>query len=113
MQTSPVVLKSTKDFLSSCPTDTYLIATQPGLNAADFQSPNGWAMPSLHRTATQDKRIKGRYVVSEVVGKLPEFDIAAFVRSSCEKIGKHATVTELALQPLSSGVRAERLATNG
>ncbi|CEJ94531.1 hypothetical protein VHEMI10052 [[Torrubiella] hemipterigena] len=112
MQTSPVVLKSTKEFLINCPSDAYLIATQPGLSAADFRSSKAWAMPFLHQTATKDKRIKGRYVVSEVIGKLPEFDMVEFVRSACKKAGKHVTIAELALQPLSSGDRAQRLAAN-
>lgn len=113
IQTSSAVVADTKQFLSSCPTDVYVVATQPGLNAADFATGDSQAMTSLHLAATKDARVKGRYIVSEVLGQLPDYDMAAFVRSACEKRGKPVKIMEAKLPELSEGARRASLQSNG
>lgn len=113
IQTSSAVVADTKQFLSSCPTDVYVVATQPGLNTADFATGDSQAMPSLHLAATKDARVKGRYIVSEVLGQLPDYDMAAFVKAACEKRGKSVKVMEAKLPELSEGARRASLQDNG
>ncbi|KAH0493735.1 hypothetical protein TgHK011_000388 [Trichoderma gracile] len=105
IQTSSSVLGFTRDALSTCPTDRYLIVSQPGLNAEDIRRSNGCAMPHLCQ-AVDDKRIKGRAIVSEVVGDVADADLSDYIKSVCAKEKKTVTVDQVQLPPLSLEDRA-------
>ncbi|KAJ6438687.1 ER protein BIG1 [Purpureocillium lavendulum] len=111
IQTSPEVLKHTRDVLSGCPTDRYLLVIQPGVHAADLSRENGCAMPHLCR-AVEDSRIKSRYTVSEVVGSVTGAGIADYIRSSCAQKTKAVSVDEVTLASLAGKDRAGALSGN-
>lgn len=101
IQTSSEAIKFTKEFLSQCPTDRYLIVTQPGINAADFWTRDGCAMPHLCE-AVEDARVKGKYTVSEVVGDVTGAGLAEHINKSCDKRGKTANIVKRQLESPSS-----------
>ncbi|KAL3957901.1 hypothetical protein ACCO45_008479 [Purpureocillium lilacinum] len=111
IQTSSEVLKHTKSVLAECPTDRYLVVTQPGVHAADLRRDDGCAMPHLCR-AVDDSRIKSRYTVSEVVGSVTGAGVAEYIRSSCAEKKKTVTVNEVALGSLVGKDRAGALSHN-
>lgn len=113
LQTSSEVLKNTKEILAGCPTDYYVFATQPGMNAADLRNNDGGDMPSLHKSATVDKRVQGRYIVSEVVGDVADGNLAAYVKSACSKRGKQVTIEQVSLGQLPQDDRNSALQSNG
>lgn len=106
------MLKHTKSVLAECPTDRYLVVTQPGVHAADLRRDDGCAMPHLCR-AVDDSRIKSRYTVSEVVGSVTGAGVAEYIRSSCAEKKKTVTVNEVALGSLVGKDRAGALSHNG
>ncbi|KAK2598960.1 hypothetical protein QQS21_005565 [Conoideocrella luteorostrata] len=110
IQTSDEAIKFTNEFLSGCPTDRYLIVTQPGINAADFWQADGCAMPSLCK-AVKDARVKGRYTVAEVVGDVTSARFREHIKASCDKKRKTVSLTELPLGPLSAS-RTQAFATS-
>ncbi|KAI1636910.1 BIG/ATPase V1 complex, subunit S1 [Biscogniauxia mediterranea] len=98
LQSSAQVLSSTKQLLSSCPTDRYVLVSQPGLNAArHLRSPD--AVPRL-RTALD--AAASRYTVTEVVDDdddgLDLRLVAQYIRETC---GVPASaVDEIELSPV-------------
>ncbi|KAI0600507.1 BIG/ATPase V1 complex, subunit S1 [Biscogniauxia sp. FL1348] len=98
LQSSAHVLSSTKQILSSCPTDRYVLVSQPGLNAArHLRSPD--AVPRL---STALDAAASRYTVAEVVGNdddgLNLRHIAQYIRETC---GVPASaVDEIELSPI-------------
>lgn len=113
IQTSSQVLKHTKDVLAECSTDRYLVASQPGVNAADLLRPNqGCSMRHLCQ-AVEDTRIKGKYTVSEVVGDMSNAGLASYIKTACAKKGKDVVVDELDLASPSTDDRLGALAQNG
>lgn len=111
IQTSSEAIKFTKDFLAGCPTDRYLIVTQPGINAADFWTQDGCAMPHLCK-AVKDARVKGKYTAAEVVGDVTSAGFVQHIKSSCNKKGKVVKINAQPLQSLS-GDRSQALDTSG
>ncbi|KAL9471621.1 hypothetical protein ACSS6W_009562 [Trichoderma asperelloides] len=111
IQSSSSVLGYARDVLSTCPTDRYLIVSQPGLNAADLRRSNGCAMPHLCQ-AVEDSRINGKAIVSEVVGDLAGADLSEYIRSVCAKKEKTVTVDEIRLAALSLEDRARSFSDN-
>ncbi|UNI19155.1 hypothetical protein JDV02_005364 [Purpureocillium takamizusanense] len=111
IQTNSEVLKHTKSVLAECPTDRYLVVTQPGVHAADLRRDEGCAMPHLC-WAVDDSRVKSRYTVSEVVGSVAGSGIAEYIRSSCADKKKVVTVDEVALASLVGKNRAGALSSN-
>ncbi|KAL6851821.1 BIG1 domain-containing protein [Trichoderma novae-zelandiae] len=105
IQTSSSVLRFARDALSTCPTDRYLIVSQPGLNAEDIRRSNGCAMPHLCQ-AVDDRRIRGKAIVSEVVGDLADAHLPDYIKSVCAKANKAVTVDQVQLPPLSLEDRA-------
>lgn len=100
-QTSSQVLKTTKDILASCPTDNYLLVSQPGLNAADLDGPNGCAIPSLCQPV-QQTGVNGKFVVSEVVGETSKIELDHYIRDACSRGGKRVKIDQISLPPLTS-----------
>jgi hypothetical protein len=69
-------------------------------------------MPHLCQ-AVDDKRIKGKAIVSEVVGDLAGADLSDYIKSVCAKENKAVTVDQVQLPPLSLEDRAGAWASNG
>ncbi|PNY18308.1 Protein big1 [Tolypocladium capitatum] len=111
IQTSAEVLRHTKDILATCPTDRYLVVTQPGVHAADLRGADGCSMPHLCR-AVQDRRVQSRYTVSEVVGDVANFGIAKHIRTACAEKKKVVTVEEIGLASLPFHDRVSTLSEN-
>ncbi|KAL7797440.1 BIG/ATPase V1 complex, subunit S1 [Trichoderma ceciliae] len=111
IQSSSSVLDYTKDVLSKCPTDRYLIVSQPGLNAADLRGSNGCAMPHLCK-AVEDERVNGKAIVSEVVGDLADIDLSEYIKSACAKKDKTVTVDEVHLAALPVEDKASSFSDN-
>ncbi|KAL7949206.1 BIG/ATPase V1 complex, subunit S1 [Trichoderma barbatum] len=111
IQTSSSVLGFAKDALSTCPTDHYLLVSQPGLNTEDIRRSNGCVMPHLCKVVG-DERIKGKSIVTEVVGALEDAQLSEYIKSACAKKGKAATVDEVHLVPLPLEGRAGAFAAN-
>ncbi|EHK50513.1 hypothetical protein TRIATDRAFT_232811 [Trichoderma atroviride IMI 206040] len=112
IQSSSSVLSFAKDVLSTCPTDRYLIVSQPGLNAADLRRSTGCAMPHLCQ-AVEDSRINGKAIVSEVVGDLAGANLSEFIKSACAKKDKTVTVDDVRLAALSVEDRTRSFSDNG
>ncbi|KAG6017017.1 hypothetical protein E4U54_008618 [Claviceps lovelessii] len=110
MQTSSEAITFTKNFLSECPTDDYLIIVQPGINAADFWTRDGCAMPHLCQ-AVKDDRVQGKYTVAEIVGDVTETGIVQHIEASCGKKGKGFKIIARELEPIF-GDRDQALSTN-
>ncbi|KAG6003874.1 hypothetical protein E4U21_001622 [Claviceps maximensis] len=110
LQKGSEVISFTEKFLAECPTDQYLIITQPGINAADFWTRDGCAMPHLCQ-AVKDSRVQGKYTVSEVVGDVTASGFVHHIKASCGKKGKEAKIIERPLESLS-GDRDQSLSTN-
>lgn len=111
IQTSSDVIKFTKNVLSECPTDRYLIVTQPGINAADLDH-RDCAMPHFCK-AVDDSRLMGKYTVAEVVGDVTNAELDEHIKLSCNKKGKTASVQSVRLGSLAPANRAFDLARNG
>ncbi|PHH91034.1 hypothetical protein CDD83_1873 [Cordyceps sp. RAO-2017] len=111
IQTSSEALKHTNEILSACPTDKYLIITQPGIRAKDLRRADGCSMPHLCR-ATDEVRMKGRFSVAEVVGSVDHAMLSEYIRSGCDKKGKPVVIDEIHLATLSSDDRARTLFEN-
>ncbi|KAL7918174.1 BIG1 domain-containing protein [Trichoderma austrokoningii] len=111
IQSSSSVLDYAKDVLSTCPTDGYLIVSQPGLNAADLRRSDGCAMPHLCQ-AVEDDRINGKAIVSEVVGDLAGANLADYIKLACAKKDKMVPVYETRLAALSVDDKARSLSDN-
>ncbi|KAF7548606.1 hypothetical protein G7046_g8614 [Stylonectria norvegica] len=110
IQTNSHVLQHTKKILSECPTDRYLLITQPGANAGDLQGTNGCAVPPLCR-AVDDSRINGRFIVSEVISDAGDAELYSFIKTACTKKDKTVDVAQITLSPLTSD-RVQSLAIN-
>ncbi|KAG5929405.1 hypothetical protein E4U42_005977 [Claviceps africana] len=110
IETSSEAITFTKHFLEKCPTDQYLIITQPGVNAADFWTRDGCAMPHLCQAA-KDVRVQGTYTVAEVVGDVTTAGFVQHIKASCERKGKEAKIIERPLESFS-GERGQALKKN-
>ncbi|TGJ86156.1 hypothetical protein E0Z10_g2573 [Xylaria hypoxylon] len=97
LQSSSKVLESTKQLLSSCPTNRYLFISQPNLNAGHLSSKA--AVPKLSDTLSH---AASSYSVAEVAGELDVRSIAAYIRETCELPASAINVIELL--PLPSSV---------
>jgi len=84
LDTASSVLQITKNFLSSCPSDLYIIIQQRALAASDFSTPG--AVPHL-RAAISDPRVRASYSVADVIyegGDMVE-ELAEHIEASCGK----------------------------
>ncbi|OAL74756.1 hypothetical protein A7D00_0350 [Trichophyton violaceum] len=87
LQSASSLLSSVSTELSSCPSDFYILVSQPGVHILDFS--NRRSAPRLReRVLQQDDLIKSSFSVSEVAG---EFD-AASLQKQLEKECKAETI---------------------
>jgi hypothetical protein len=102
--------------MSSCPTNHYFFVSQPNVHADDLRGPSGCQSPHLCR-ALEDDKIQGKLIVAETLGSMTFDDFGDYIRTTCMKKGKHATVQEHQLKtlPTSGGIsaRKEVLGDNG
>jgi hypothetical protein len=80
VQSAADVLRTTKEFLRGCPSDIYVIVSQPNLNVADFSSST--ALPRLQRFVSRNT-VKTKIRVSEVIGELSTRDLEDYLESHC------------------------------
>ena len=67
--------------LEACTSDTYIVVSQPGVNAGDFQ---GRAAPYLRmKMLGDDKSIRSSLTVNEVVGELSADYISNVIQEKC------------------------------
>ena len=81
IQASSDVLEATKNFLNACPSDTYIIVSQPTVHADDLS--NSRAVPHL-RKAMSNKNMKTKFGISEVVGQVDPEDLKDYLVSNCQ-----------------------------
>ncbi|KAI1319878.1 BIG1-domain-containing protein [Xylariaceae sp. FL0255] len=95
LQSSSKVLASTKELLSSCPTDHYLLVSQPNLNAAHLSSKV--AVPKLSESLDS---ATSSYSIAEVLGaELNLKSIGAYIRDTCGLPGYAVDEVELTAVP--------------
>ncbi|KAK8137639.1 hypothetical protein PG984_003132 [Apiospora sp. TS-2023a] len=94
IQSSASVTKLATDILSSCPTDRYLLVTQPNLHAAHLRSSK--SAPRLQHTL-KSAQVASRVSVAEVAGALDTKALSKLIKESC---GKKASVDEVTLEAI-------------
>ncbi|KAI0120055.1 ER protein BIG1 [Nemania sp. FL0031] len=107
IQSSSKVLESTKQLLSSCPTNHYLLVSQPNLNAAHLSSKA--AVPKLSDSLSH---AASSYSIAEVAGELDVKSIAAYIRETCELPRSAVDMIELSPVPSSAADSAKTLKQN-
>ncbi|KAI2643328.1 ER protein BIG1 [Xylaria nigripes] len=107
LQSSSRVLESTKQLLSSCPTNHYLFISQPNLNAGHLSSKA--AVPQL--SDSLDHAVSS-YSIAEVAGEIDVRSIAAYVRETCELSRSAVDVIDLSPVPSSAAESAKTLKEN-
>ncbi|KAI9772286.1 MAG: hypothetical protein M1840_001035 [Geoglossum simile] len=75
-----------KSQLSHCPSDAYVIISQPGVNAEDFASYD--AAPHLRRSLDLEDqgsgKVKSSFQVADVVGELDLDELQRYLQTKCE-----------------------------
>ncbi|KAI1438248.1 ER protein BIG1 [Xylaria sp. CBS 124048] len=107
LQSSSRVLESTKQTLSSCPTNHYLLVSQPNLNAGHLRSRA--IVPKL--SGSLDHAVSS-YSVAEVAGELDVRSIAAYIRETCDLARSAVDVIDLSPVPSSAAESAKTLKEN-
>ena len=108
VQSSQAVLDTTKQFLSSCPTDIYYIIQQPSVLPSDL-SPS--AVPNL-QAVLSSSAVKAKYLVSETrgLGNDVKEELLAHLRKSCGSVrvvdlDAEVQSTEILSSKISSGLQ--------
>lgn len=112
-------LQDTKTLLKGCPTNNYLLVNQRGMTTADFRrtTTDTSVLPSLSRAA-EDTRVKGRFLVTEVVGEMDDMGslentgLPGYIRTECASQNKQYDVDILDLASLPSEHLDDALAHN-
>ncbi|KAI9785243.1 MAG: hypothetical protein M1816_000491 [Peltula sp. TS41687] len=81
---SDILSQRLLDSLSSCSADTYIIAAQPAVHAADFLLPD--AAPHLKRSMNLpdgDGDVKSSFSVADVLGELDIEEVEDFLHTKC------------------------------
>ncbi|KAI1776099.1 BIG1-domain-containing protein [Hypoxylon cercidicola] len=103
LQSNGEVHTSIEKLLADCPTERYLIVSQPNVHASDLL-PNDVAS-NLDRSV---RKAQSMYTVAEVAGQLDTKTVSAYIRRACEK----PFIDELELTALPSANVAETLKKN-
>ncbi|KAK4669792.1 uncharacterized protein QC763_206090 [Podospora pseudopauciseta] len=86
LQTSSSVLSTIKSLLSGCPTDKYILISQPNLHAADIRtSEHCLHTPNLCK-ATRAQNTKSAFSVAEVIGQISATELKELVAQSCKDV---------------------------
>lgn len=110
IQTSSHVEQTAKGFLSTCPTERYLVVQQPNLGADSLDGAS--AAPNLQR-ALSGEDVAASWNVPNVAGEVSFSEITQSINDACAKSGKAHQLEEVKLPPLPSEDSASRLADNG
>ncbi|KAE8348643.1 BIG/ATPase V1 complex, subunit S1 [Aspergillus coremiiformis] len=103
LKTAPSLLKDLSLKLSSCPSDYYVIASQPGVHSTDFLTRK--SAPRLGAKMTgKDKAIRSTQTVNEVFGVLEAKEIRSIIEKEC---GAQTTVIDGASGSYPSDLGAE------
>ncbi len=81
IQASSDVLETTKNFLNGCPSDTYIIVSQPTVHADDLF--NSRAIPHL-RQAMSNRNMRTKIGISEMVGQVDPEYLKQYLVSNCQ-----------------------------
>jgi len=82
IKTATSLLDDVASKLSVCPTDYYVIATQPGVHARDFSTRR--SAPRLRdRVLGRDAAIRSNFTVAEVVGVMDAEYARGVLRERC------------------------------
>lgn len=95
LQSRDEVVSTAKNILSSCPTERYLLVTQPNLNAGHLRS--AAAVPKLHSSL---EKSKSTFSVAEVAGLVDVKQLHDYINEACN--GKSVLIDELNLTPLTA-----------
>lgn len=69
--------------LQTCPSDTYIIVSQPGVDASDYADKR--AAPLLRKMVIgNDERIRSSLSAREVLGRVDGEDLSRILREECE-----------------------------
>ncbi|KAK4164922.1 BIG/ATPase V1 complex, subunit S1 [Cladorrhinum sp. PSN259] len=101
LQTSAQVLASAKKLLSSCPTDRYILVSQPNLHAADIRREGTnpqCQMPTLCRVAKDER--SSIYSVAEVIGQISGRPLNEYIQEGCKAKGKEVQIDRVELKHL-------------
>ncbi|KAK2871879.1 hypothetical protein FQN49_002733 [Arthroderma sp. PD_2] len=83
LQSASSLLSSVSTELSSCPSDFYVLVSQPGVHVLDYS--NRRSAPRLReRVLQQDSAIKSSFTVSEVVGEFDSKSLQAELEKKCK-----------------------------
>ncbi|KAI0167075.1 BIG1-domain-containing protein [Hypoxylon sp. FL1284] len=103
IQSTEEVHTSLDKLLAGCPTERYLIVSQPNVHASDLR-PND-ASPKLGRSV---RKAEYKYTVAEVAGQLDAKTLSAYIQGACE----NPFIDELELSPLPLANGADTLKKN-
>ena len=68
--------------LEKCPSDTYIVVSQPGVNAADYADPS--SAPYLRkRISGEDTRVRSSFTVADVLGEVDADRLVGAVETKC------------------------------
>ncbi|KKA27824.1 hypothetical protein TD95_003922 [Thielaviopsis punctulata] len=80
LQSNTHVLKTAKNLLASCPTDKYVVVSQPSLHSKDLES--SASSPTLY-SIVQGDAIRSTFSVAGMYGEIASEDLLAFIRKAC------------------------------
>ncbi|KAI9924106.1 hypothetical protein ASPWEDRAFT_38501 [Aspergillus wentii DTO 134E9] len=110
IKTATSLLDDLSSTLSTCPSDYYVVAFQPGVHSTDFATSH--SAPRLGAKMTgQDKAIRSSAIVHEVAGMLDAKQVQSMIEKSC---GAGSTVVDGASgsYPSSFGEEPQVIAVN-
>lgn len=74
--------KSIISQLSDCPSDTYVVVSQPGVHAEDYS--DRYAAPHLRKKIqAEDKRIRSVATVTDVLGDIDPDNLVGAIEEKC------------------------------
>ncbi|KAK4203759.1 BIG/ATPase V1 complex, subunit S1 [Triangularia verruculosa] len=107
LQTSSSVLSSAKSLLSGCPTDKYILISQPNLHASDIRSENCLHTPNLCR-AIRSPSTKSTFSVAEVIGQISGAPLKEHITKSCSHVEPSFVEVEMKQLPPVGEKEGER-----
>ncbi|PYH29446.1 Ac45/VOA1 transmembrane domain-containing protein [Aspergillus neoniger CBS 115656] len=103
LRTAPAILEDLSTGLSGCPSDYYVIASQPGVHSTDFATRQ--SAPRLGGKMTgKDKNIRTKTIVNEVVGEIEAKDVQKLLEKEC---GAESTLIDASSDSHSADFDAE------
>ncbi|KAK1760459.1 BIG/ATPase V1 complex, subunit S1 [Echria macrotheca] len=109
LQTNSKVIAAAQQLLDACPTDRYILVSQPNVHAADIRdgADGRCNLPNLCR-AVAAETTRGRFSVAEVIGQVSGKPLADHVVAACAAKGKVAQVERVELAHLPALGEAEK-----